>query len=77
MLPFLLNEALVARVDLKADRDCSVLKVHGAFREAGAPPETAGELASELELMAGWLGLDSIEVEGHGDLAPALARAVG
>ena len=77
VLPFLLNEALVARVDLKADRDCSVLKVHGAFREAGAPPETAGELASELELMAGWLGLDSIEVEGHGDLAPVLARAVG
>jgi uncharacterized protein YcaQ len=77
VLPFLLNEALVARVDLKADREHSVLRVFGAFQEVGAPPETATELAAELELMAGWLGLDSIEVSDNGDLAAALARAVG
>jgi uncharacterized protein YcaQ len=77
VLPFLLNEALVARVDLKADRERSVLMVFGAFKEEGAPAETAVELAAELELLAGWLGLESIEVEGNGDLAPDLARAVG
>ena len=77
VLPFLLNEALVARVDLKADREASTLRVHGAFAEVEAPPETASELAAELELMAGWLGLASIEVTDNGDLAPAVARAVG
>jgi uncharacterized protein YcaQ len=77
VLPFLLNESLVARTDLKADRSASVLRVQGAFAEGGAPPETAAELAAELELMAGWLGLDSIEVADNGDLAPALRRAVG
>ena len=77
VLPFLLDEALVARVDLKADRDASVLRVHGAFAEQGAPPETAAELGEELELMAGWLGLGSIEVSGNGELAGALTKAVG
>jgi uncharacterized protein YcaQ len=77
VLPFLLNEALIARVDLKADRDASVLRVHGAFAEAAAPPETAVELAAELELVAGWLDLDSVDVADNGDLAPALARRVG
>ncbi len=77
VLPFLLNESLVARVDLKADRAESVLRVQAAFAEQGAPPETAGELAEELRLMAVWLGLESIEVAPRGDLAPALRRAVG
>ncbi len=77
VLPFLLNEALVARVDLKADREASVLRAHAAFAEESAPPETATELATELELLASWLGLESIEVGHSGDLAPALRRAVG
>ena len=77
VLPFLLDEALVARVDLKADREASTLRVLGAFGEAGAPPETPRRLAVELGLMAGWLSLERIEVEPNGDLAKALARAVG
>jgi uncharacterized protein YcaQ len=77
VLPFLLNESLVARADLKADREASVLRVHAAFAEEAAPPETAIELAAELELLASWLGLGSIEVTGAGDLGPALRSAVG
>jgi uncharacterized protein YcaQ len=77
VLPFLLNEAIVARADLKADRDGSTLKVQAAFAEEAAPPETAAELAAELELLAGWLGLDSIETSGDGDLGPSLRRVLG
>jgi uncharacterized protein YcaQ len=73
VLPFLLGEDLVARVDLKADRVAGTLRVRGAFGEAGHDPlEIAGPLTEELELLAGWLGLDRVEVDDHGDLAPAL-----
>ena len=75
VFPFLLDERIVARVDLKADRAGSVLSVHSAHAEPGAPPETATELMAELRLMAQWLGLDRVEVVPAGDFAPALAMA--
>ncbi|TGQ55490.1 winged helix-turn-helix domain-containing protein [Mesorhizobium sp. M1C.F.Ca.ET.193.01.1.1] len=73
VLPFLLGDRIVARVDLRADRPASVLRVHAAYAEAGAPPETAAQLLEELKQMQSWLGLEHIAVTPAGDLGPALA----
>jgi uncharacterized protein YcaQ len=72
VLPFLLGDRIVGRVDLKADRKAGTLRVLAAYAEPGAPGETADELAAELERLAGWLGLHTVVVEPRGDLAPAL-----
>jgi uncharacterized protein YcaQ len=77
VLPFLLDGHLVARVDLKSDRQAGVLLVQGAFAEAGIDQvHVAEELAAELASMAAFLGLDGVEVRPNGDLAPALTAVV-
>jgi uncharacterized protein len=78
VLPFLLGDQLVARVDLKADRGRSALLVPtGNAQPDVRLDEVAGKLAAELDLMAGWLGLDRVVVGARGNLAAALSTAVG
>jgi hypothetical protein len=74
VLPFLLGDRLVARVDLKSDRKARVLLVQSAFSEPGVDVEhTAAELSRELRDVARWLDLDGVQVVPRGDLAGPLA----
>ena len=75
--PFLLGDAFVARVDLKADRQRGLLLVHAAWAEPGHDvAEVADALAAELETFAGWLGLRGVVPPPVGDLAGPLGLAL-
>lgn len=77
VLPFLMGERLVARVDLKSDRANGRLLASGVFPEAEtAPGEVAEALAAELRRLAGWLGLERVVVGRRGDLASPLRQAL-
>lgn len=78
--PFLLGDAFVARVDLKADRSRGALVVRSAWLEPGrevTADRVAGELAEELREVARWRGLGEVRVEDRGDLAAQLRTAIG
>jgi hypothetical protein len=78
VLPFLLDESLAGRVDLKTDRRDGVLRVQSAWLEPGSDaPHVARELAAQLATMAGWLGVDGLEVAPRGNLAGRLSTAIG
>jgi uncharacterized protein YcaQ len=78
VLPFLLDDELVARVDLKSDRQRGALLVQGAFAEEEVDTSrVAAELGAELKLVADWLELPGgVEVKPNGDLARDLRAAL-
>ncbi|MFI0460470.1 MAG: winged helix-turn-helix domain-containing protein [Ilumatobacteraceae bacterium] len=75
VLPFVLGDRIVARVDLKADRHAGELLVPGAFSQDNVDiKHVASELMLELREMATWLGLDRVRIGTNGDLATLLAK---
>jgi uncharacterized protein YcaQ len=77
VLPFLLGDKLVARVDLKAARKQGQLQVLSALEEPGPDRMKVAEaLATELSLLARWLGLETITVANRGTLAVPLRVAL-
>ncbi len=74
---FVMDDAIAARVDLKADRAAGALLVQASWLEPGAPEaETAVRLTASLRAMADWLELDDVIVRPVGTLASALAAGV-
>ncbi len=73
VLPFLLGENLVARVDLKTDRAAGVLRVIGAYGEPGIDAaEVATEVRAELDRLAEFVGVSGLEIGSRGDLISRL-----
>jgi len=73
VLPFLLGDQLVARVDLKAERTTGRLLVKGVYAETGVAKEkVARELSKELKRLQKFLGLQETVVKRRGNLASAL-----
>lgn len=63
VLPYLLDDALVARVDVKADRANGTLLVHAIHYEPGVDRRTVrARLDEDLRAMAGWLDLERLKV---------------
>jgi hypothetical protein len=70
VLPYLLDGELVARVDLKTDRQAGLLRVQGAYAEDGRDRKRIGSaLRQDLEALAGWLGMSGIVEPRRGNLA--------
>lgn len=77
VLPFLLGERLVGRVDLKSNRQRARLEVRGGSVEEGVRVDRVVEpLARELGQLARWLGLERFEATSRrGELMRALRAA--
>ncbi len=74
VLPFLLGDRIVARLDLKADRANGTLLVLATHPETGIDVHhTVSKLGQELRQLANWLELENIRVSRRGKFARALA----
>ena len=77
VLPILIDDRIVGRVDLKSDRQAGVLRVRAAWVEGDVPAESVADRVAELvRSAAAWQGLDDVVVTDRGTLASALSSAL-
>lgn len=77
VLPFLMGDRLVARFDLKTDRQSGTLEVRAAHLEPDAVArEVAAAAARELEQLMGLVGVERLRVGRRGNLARTLSKEV-
>ena len=73
VLPVMVDGDLVARLDVKTDRDASVLRIKAAYAEPGhATPAVAARVRSAIEDLRVLVRVDEVDVADRGDLAPHL-----
>lgn len=73
-LPILMGDALVGRIDLKADRKTRTLIVKSAHWEPQRPKDAADRLSDVVRRAASWRGLENIAVDDWGDAAADLRQ---
>ncbi len=79
VLPVLMDDSLVGRVDLKSDRDTRTLQVRSAWIEPGQEArrsELTPRLAQLLRQAADWQGLARVSVHNHGTWAGDLSAVL-
>jgi uncharacterized protein len=75
-LPVLVDDDVVGRVDLKADRAVGTLRVQSAWWEPGRPADAAERVAAELRRAAAWQALESVSISRWGDAVDDLAAVM-
>jgi uncharacterized protein YcaQ len=77
VLPFRVGDKIVARIDLKADRQTKQLLVLGAHEEEGIDrPVCCDRLAAELHALKDWLNLDDVQVTKRNRFSRSVAAAI-
>lgn len=77
-LPVLVDDNLVGRIDLKADRGSGTLLVQSAWWEdANSQQQHAERVAGELRAAATWQGLERVSVGTWGNASDDIAAALG
>nr|WP_208379987.1 crosslink repair DNA glycosylase YcaQ family protein [Microbacterium endophyticum] len=75
-LPVLVDDRIVARIDLKADRQRSTLLVQSAWWEGEPQPNWIERVAQVLLDAASWQRLESVSISRWGDATDSVAGAL-
>ncbi|GAA0997146.1 winged helix-turn-helix domain-containing protein [Subtercola frigoramans] len=76
VMPIVLDDRIVGRLDLKNDRQAGVLRVQAAWAEPHPPADAPARIAATLRETARWQGLPDITVAPRGNFAAALTATV-